>query len=561
MKAKLSGFLAAWVALVFLSPASGEEPKVAESADWPQWRGVNRDGASLGGPSLLNKWPEGGPKLLWRSERIPGELSGWHQPSTIGGCGSVTVSGGRVLISDSSWHVVNDGKVVVSTEMLNDWGWYEGVPDDLARKVEEARKSKKQPLAGAAQEAYVKEFINTLDPGQGKEFSAYIMTRLKGGQFSWEFLSSLSKVRNQKFDNVGALAKAANVSVHPHTEGKYLVTPVNATASKFFDLNLCLDADTGKVLWKTEEFPGGMTGSENRMYGASGTPAVVDGKCYVAGSAGVYCVSMADGKTIWKAKARFTNSSPLVRDGQVYVCFWDGLVAYDAKTGEIRWVQPEVRTVDCSVSPWIDNGKTRLLVGTPLPARKAFGLACVDAKTGAILWQCSVPFNYSTPAVLGDMAVTFNKANITAVRLSSEKGELAWTSKEGYDERGGSVTVLNGYVYAVGGGYRNSGAHCYDLQTGELKWTQSYGHTETSSAVSADGKVFAYAVKMEGTRKVRGVVMFKASPEKYEELGFLTEAHLGDAFSIFSSPTICGGKMYLRMATAIACYDLTETGK
>ncbi len=36
----------------------------AAGADWPQWRGVNRDGKSAE-TGLLASWPEGGPKLLW----------------------------------------------------------------------------------------------------------------------------------------------------------------------------------------------------------------------------------------------------------------------------------------------------------------------------------------------------------------------------------------------------------------------------------------------------------------------------------------------------------------
>lgn len=37
---------------------------IAEAADWPQWRGANRDGIGTE-TSLLRSWPEGGPKLLW----------------------------------------------------------------------------------------------------------------------------------------------------------------------------------------------------------------------------------------------------------------------------------------------------------------------------------------------------------------------------------------------------------------------------------------------------------------------------------------------------------------
>ena len=34
------------------------------AADWPQFRGPNRDGVCTE-TGLLQSWPEGGPKLLW----------------------------------------------------------------------------------------------------------------------------------------------------------------------------------------------------------------------------------------------------------------------------------------------------------------------------------------------------------------------------------------------------------------------------------------------------------------------------------------------------------------
>jgi len=41
----------------------------AEAADWPQWRGPNRDGKSSE-TGLMKKWPKGGPKLLWSIEGL-----------------------------------------------------------------------------------------------------------------------------------------------------------------------------------------------------------------------------------------------------------------------------------------------------------------------------------------------------------------------------------------------------------------------------------------------------------------------------------------------------------
>ena len=42
---------------------------VGLAADWPQWRGPNRDGISTE-TGLLKQWPDGGPKLLWTAKGI-----------------------------------------------------------------------------------------------------------------------------------------------------------------------------------------------------------------------------------------------------------------------------------------------------------------------------------------------------------------------------------------------------------------------------------------------------------------------------------------------------------
>ena len=54
----------------------------ARGADWPQWRGPNRDGISSES-GWLGNWPDSGPKLLWQKE--------------IGrGFATISVSNGRV---------------------------------------------------------------------------------------------------------------------------------------------------------------------------------------------------------------------------------------------------------------------------------------------------------------------------------------------------------------------------------------------------------------------------------------------------------------------------------
>jgi outer membrane protein assembly factor BamB len=44
------------------------------SADWPQWRGANRDAISPE-TGLVDSWPEDGPRVLWRIGIGPGYSS------------------------------------------------------------------------------------------------------------------------------------------------------------------------------------------------------------------------------------------------------------------------------------------------------------------------------------------------------------------------------------------------------------------------------------------------------------------------------------------------------
>ena len=57
---------------------------MAAAADWPQWRGPNRDGKSSE-TGLLAKFPEGGPKLLWSKTDAADIGTGYGCPATSGG--------------------------------------------------------------------------------------------------------------------------------------------------------------------------------------------------------------------------------------------------------------------------------------------------------------------------------------------------------------------------------------------------------------------------------------------------------------------------------------------
>ncbi len=60
------------------------------AADWPQFRGPNRDGVAPD-KGLLNEWPEGGPKLLWKSDFV-----GQRGYSSVAVAGDLVVTMGDV---------------------------------------------------------------------------------------------------------------------------------------------------------------------------------------------------------------------------------------------------------------------------------------------------------------------------------------------------------------------------------------------------------------------------------------------------------------------------------
>ncbi len=70
----------AWLSLLALLAAA----PASSAADWPQWRGPNRDGKSPE-TGLLHALPEGGPKLAWKRESLDEIGTGYGSPAVVGG--------------------------------------------------------------------------------------------------------------------------------------------------------------------------------------------------------------------------------------------------------------------------------------------------------------------------------------------------------------------------------------------------------------------------------------------------------------------------------------------
>jgi outer membrane protein assembly factor BamB len=302
-----------------------------------------------------------------------------------------------------------------------------------------------------------------------------------------------------------------------------------ATKSPAIDEVFCLDAANGKTLWKSKV-------QDSSGQAASSTPCIVNEKLYVVGSSNkAYCLNAANGTPVWEAK--------LSRTGKVAVLLADVLTGLDAETGKVLWTQNEIKGYESSPVAWSSHGRDYVICNS---ARETHG---VDPADGRILW--SVPGGgKSTPVVAqeygGDFLVNMaehRRNGLSAYRLTEKEPRKLWNIQE--SDRGSSPVVFDGHVYAVAGGGNGHGAHLLSihLDTGKVAWDEVVDFAEVSSPVIADGKVFV----------VSGTILslLQATPEKYSVL-----SQDDYRITLCTSPTIVAGRLYVRQASAVACYDL-----
>lgn len=358
-------------------------------------------------------------------------------------------------------------------------------------------------------------------------------------------------------------------------EGKvYLYVHDQAAAA---DLVFCLDANTGKTVWKAS-YAGRPNG------GCSSTPYVGDGKVFVVGSNGMYCMSAETGKEVWKTpsiclarkgdglanqasrldeEADGTggdgiNTSPAIVDGVLVVMAGSGkhlnpgvndpskesgvLKGFDPATGKELWACPQATSdpnrngnKSSSVAVWNTDKGPRLITQTGK-------LTCVNPKDGSVIWEdYRQQTSPGTPAIVGDVCIT--AGNVSGYRLQPDKAEELFIKFTG--DRVGSYLLHDGHVFGdFGGTYR-----CLDL-TGKVLWQKSSG-SGTSSPVLADGKVFHIVSSKDDSASK--LAMFSATPTMPATFFSVSVPAMR-----FTSPAICDGRLFIRLEDGVACYDLTK---
>ncbi len=315
---------------------------------------------------------------------------------------------------------------------------------------------------------------------------------------------------------------------------------------------LCLDRQTGKVLWQQvarEEVPHeGYRQGEGSFAAASG---LTDGKRLYAyfGSRGLYCYDF-DGKPAWSldlgrmriAMGFGEGSSPTLyrdtlivnRDNEDGSC----IIALDKNTGKTLWKKPREERTSWSTPLIVErDGKAQAVVTATGKIRS------YDLATGDVVWECAGLTRNVIPCPVADASMVYCMSGfqgnaLLAIRLGrtgdlTGSDAIAWTHNKNtpyvpspllYDGKLYFFSVNNGVLTCL---EAKSGEPLFDAQKlGDLPGVYA-------SPLGAAGKV--YLVGRNGV-----TIVLKQS----DKLETLATNRLDEKFD--ASPAAIGNELFLR---------------
>jgi outer membrane protein assembly factor BamB len=321
----------------------------ARAADWPQWRGPERNGISQE-TGLLKEWPKEGPKLLWQ---VKDAGSGYSTPAVVGE--RLYLLSNRGLDDESVEALeVKDGQKAWSTRL---------------GKVGNPNQKPSYPAARSTPtvDGDVLYAISSDGDLAGLETAT--------GKPRWQ-----KSLRTDFGGQPGRWAYAES----PLVDGDVLVcTPGGKEATL-----VALDKKTGDVRWKCA-VPG-VPGGDKAAYASVIVVEAGGVKQYVQFlENGVVGVDAKTGKFLWRYDKTAQNSpanipTPVAHDGFVYSATGRGgagLVKLEVK-GESVAAEPVYFTPKLPTSI---GGAVQL--GEYLYGTNSGGLLCAEFATGKVKWQ------------------------------------------------------------------------------------------------------------------------------------------------------------------------------
>jgi outer membrane protein assembly factor BamB len=400
---------------------------IASAADWPQFRGPNRDGVSTE-KGLLQEWPEAGPPLAWK-------MTGLGR-----GYATVSIAGGKIFTMGDrgeSQYVIafdfNTHKELWATKVGGPWG------DGGPRCTPTVDGDLCYALGTNGQ-------LVCLQTATGKEV--------------WR------KDFNKDFG--GKMMSGWTWSESPLVDGQKLIcTPGGDKAAL-----VALDKKTGSVLWKSAVPKLGPKGGDGAGYSSVVVSEAAGVRQYVQlMGRGLVSVAANDGKFLWAnnnvANGTANITSPLVAGDYVFGTSsyrtGSALVKLTAAAGGVEAEQ--VYFLDTNTFQNHHGGV--VLVDGYLyggHGQNQGAITCVEMKTGKIVWQQKKAAGKGSAAIVyadGDLYCRYEDGTMVLVVATpkgyEQKGKFKLASISGPSWP--HPVILDGKLYIRA----NDDLLCYDV--------------------------------------------------------------------------------------------------
>lgn len=354
--------------LAILLLALAQQALAQSPADWPQWRGANRDGISKE-TGLLKQWPAEGPPLLWKTS------------GAGGGYSSFSVANGKLytmgLRGDREYVVAFDvatGKEAWSTAH---GGAFRNDRGDGPRGTPTVDGDRVYALGGSGD-------LTVLDARSGKiVWSKNVLKEFGGSNITWGISESPLVLGDKVLVNAGgpgasivALNKANGTLIWKSQSDKAgyssaIPVELNGTTQVVFftaERAVGLDAKDGRLLWEY--------GRPANNVANVATPIARANRVFISsdyGTGGGVVEIKADNKAqeIWFTKDMRNHHSSSVLIGDYLYGFSSAiLTAIRFDTGEIAWRDRSVGKgslvfADGNLYCFSENGVVGLVEATP----------------------------------------------------------------------------------------------------------------------------------------------------------------------------------------------------
>lgn len=352
----------------------------------------------------------------------------------------------------------------------------------------------------------------------------------------------------------------------------------------------CLKSETGELLWHFN-YPTTYEDQFGYSNGPRCSPVVDGNRVYLFGVEGMlHCLRVTDGQLLWKVntQAEFgvvpnffgVGSTPVIEGdllivqvggsppGSEQLPFGDlkgngsGVVAFDKRTGQVRYrVSDELASYASPVLATI-NGRRWCFVF----ARG--GLLGLDPAQGRVAfhfpWRARAleSVNASNPVVVGDRVLISEcyGPGSALLRVGPEGPEVLWSDadkprRKSLQAHWSTPIHHEGYLYGCSGRHAHlAELRCLELATGKVMWSEP--RLTRTSLLFVDGHFICLAE--DGT-----VILFKANPQRYEELGRLDlhERTTADGevlleYPCWAAPILSHGLLYVQGKDRLLCLEL-----